>query len=276
MPRVDRRREGASSTLDPWQLNKLLSQAVSSDDIEKIVRSHGGTMNSVNCATALHRLARGGGASSAVEQSLCTITASTFEHEAGGVTARSLTSVAWAVGKLRLSDKRLLAALTARAAAQLAADALDAFGIANVAWALATLHTAAMSLLPMTLADKLLLAIGTAREMLSTLGMPSVRIECEGWKLSVEALNIIATAPDGTLTTSYECLRRRVAATTPQISSSVPKRKHADAQPRSEDCARRSSRQRLAPLNFWLGERVIYEPGGSASGPRIAGVLRTS
>jgi hypothetical protein len=51
-----------------------------------------------------------------------------------------------------------------------------------------------MSLLPMTLADKLLLAIGTAREMLSTLGMPSVRIECEGWKLSVEALNIIATA----------------------------------------------------------------------------------
>ncbi|KOO28974.1 kynurenine 3-monooxygenase and related flavoprotein monooxygenase [Chrysochromulina tobinii] len=102
-------------------------------------------MNSVNCATALHRLARGGGASSAVEQSLCTITASTFEHEAGGVTARSLTSVAWAVGKLRLSDKRLLAALTARAAAQLAADALDAFGIANVAWALATLHTAAMS-----------------------------------------------------------------------------------------------------------------------------------
>jgi hypothetical protein len=112
--------------------------------------------------------------------------------------------------------------------------------------------------------------------MLSTLGMPSVRIECEGWKLSVEALNIIATAPDGTLTTSYECLRRRVAATTPQISSSVPKRKHADAQPRSEDCARRSSRQRLAPLNFWLGERVIYEPGGSASGPRIAGVLRTS
>ena len=145
MPRVDRRREGASSTLDPWQLNKLLSQAVSSDDIEKIVRSHGGTMNSVNCATALHRLARGGGASSAVEQSLCTITASTFEHEAGGVTARSLTSVAWAVGKLRLSDKRLLAALTARAAAQLAADALDAFGIANVAWALATLHTAATS-----------------------------------------------------------------------------------------------------------------------------------
>jgi hypothetical protein len=136
--------------------------------------------------------------------------------------------------------------------------------------------SAAMSLLPMTLADKLLLAIGTAREMLSTLGMPSVRIECEGWKLSVEALNIIATAPDGTLTTSYECLRRRVAATTPQISSSVPKRKHADAQPRSEDCARRSSRQRLAPLNFWLGERVIYEPGGSASGPRIAGVLRTS
>jgi hypothetical protein len=135
---------------------------------------------------------------------------------------------------------------------------------------------AAMSLLPMALADKLLLAIGTAREMLSTLGMPSVRIECEGWKLSVEALNIIATAPDGTLTTSYECLRRRVAATTPQISSSVPKRKHADAQPRSEDCARRSSRQRLAPLNFWLGERVIYEPGGSASGPRIAGVLRTS
>ena len=129
--------------MDPWQLNKLLSQAVSSDDIEKIVRSHGATMNSVNCATALHRLARGGGASSSVEQSLCTITASTFEREAGGVTARSLTSVAWAVGKLRLSDKRLLAALTARAAAQLAADALDAFGIANIAWALATLHTAA-------------------------------------------------------------------------------------------------------------------------------------
>ena len=134
--------------MDPWQLNKLLSQAVSSDDIEKIVRSHGATMNSVNCATALHRLARGGGASSSVEQSLCTITASTFEREAGGVTARSLTSVAWAVGKLRLSDKRLLAALTACAcaAAQLAADALrDAFGIANVAWALAMLHTAATS-----------------------------------------------------------------------------------------------------------------------------------
>ena len=50
--------------------------------------------------------------SSSVEQSLCTITASSFEREAGGVTARSLTSMAWAVGKLQLSDKRLLAALT--------------------------------------------------------------------------------------------------------------------------------------------------------------------
>ena len=132
------------------------------------------------------------------------------------------------------------------------------------------------SRLPMTVADKLLLAIETARELLTSMGMPSVRIECEGWKLSVEALNIFATAPDGTLTTSYECLRRRVAATTPQISSSVPKRKHADAQPRSEDCARRSSRQRLTPLDFWRGERVVYEQDGSVSGLRIAGVLRTS
>ena len=150
MPRVDARKVASgqiqAASLDPWALNKLLSRTSTSDEIATIVGGHGGAMNSVNCATALHRLARGGATERGeLERTLCGLTANILEREAGRVTARSLTSIAWAVGKLRLSDAGLLAALTSRAAAQLEARALDAFGIANVAWALATLYMAATS-----------------------------------------------------------------------------------------------------------------------------------
>ena len=153
MVRVDRRKHGeassssAATTTDLRALNAQLAQAATPEEIEALVRTHCAVMNSVNVATALHRLAKcrparskGGG----MEALLCARTAAVLAG-AENVTPRSLTSIAWAVGKLRLSDAPLLAALVAQASAQLARGGLDAFGIANVAWALATLYTAATS-----------------------------------------------------------------------------------------------------------------------------------
>ena len=124
------------------QLNQQLARG-GPEEICALVREHSGVMNSVNCATALHRLAKGApvAAAAGVEALLCSRTARVLGTEK--VTPRSLTSIAWAVGKLRLSHAALLGALTSTAAAQLASGALDAFGIANVAWALATQHAAA-------------------------------------------------------------------------------------------------------------------------------------
>ena len=132
-------------------LNWQITQAYGRDEIAALVLEHADTMNSINCATALHRLAKGGSIDATavnvdqqLEELLSALTARVLEQESD-VTPRSLTSIAWAVGKLRLSDAALLAALAAQAAAALERDTLDAFGIANVAWALATLHSATSS-----------------------------------------------------------------------------------------------------------------------------------
>ena len=68
--------------------------------------------------------------------------AATVLRDEGQVTGHSLTSIAWAVGKLQLAHPVLLASLTEQVRAQLRRNALDAFGVANVAWALATLREA--------------------------------------------------------------------------------------------------------------------------------------
>jgi len=152
-------------------LNAELARA-SRDQILALVVERHQAFNSVNCATALHRLAKAtptepklggtdahwkrswgaaakaaeaGGAQDAreAESLLCARTAVVLRADDEAVTARSLTSIAWAVGRLGLSDAGLLDAIAAQATAQLEARALDAYGIANVAWALATLHASA-------------------------------------------------------------------------------------------------------------------------------------
>jgi 16S rRNA G1207 methylase RsmC len=155
-------------------LNGELARA-GRDRILQLVREQGDSFNSVNCATALHRLAKAapaepkaggtdarwkrswsvaimaaeagvdaGPAACAAETALCDRTAAVLRS--GGdddVSARSLTSIAWATGRLGLSHPDLLVAIAAQAGTQLRRGSLDAYGIANVAWALATLHHAA-------------------------------------------------------------------------------------------------------------------------------------
>ncbi|KAL3919870.1 MAG: hypothetical protein SGPRY_005473, partial [Prymnesium sp.] len=101
-------------------------------------------MNSVNCATAFHGLAKGaspGGKSHASQayEVLAARTAAVLTCEEF-VTSRSLTSIVWAMGKLRLTNSALVAAVTMHIKSHLSRGALDGFGVANVAWALANLH----------------------------------------------------------------------------------------------------------------------------------------
>ena len=157
-----------------WQRQRELNGKLahgSRQEIYDLVAAHVHELNSVNVATALHRLAKcapaatvglgqtdarwkkawAAAVSSAVEPApdqqevrlaaLCGRAASVLREERG-VTSRSLTSIAWAVGKLKLAHAGLLASLTEQAGAQLKRGALDAFGVANVAWALATLREA--------------------------------------------------------------------------------------------------------------------------------------
>lgn len=164
-------RKGAGGADDQRALNAQLARAVDRAEINQLVLQHCAEFNSVNCATALHRLAKCAPSSSsslaatdahwkkswsaaakasaakatsssedaAVEDLLCRRCVTLLE-EGSEVTARSLTSIAWATGKLKLAHAPLCAAFSAQAAIQVARGGLDAFGIANVAWALATLH----------------------------------------------------------------------------------------------------------------------------------------
>ena len=79
------------------------------------------SMNSVNLATALHRLARCAAGNDSVDapllDALCeragrALHPSTCTEK---ITARSLTSIAWAIGKLQLSHAGLLEAFGAQA-----------------------------------------------------------------------------------------------------------------------------------------------------------------
>ena len=155
------------------ELNSQLARAADRAEINQLVLQHSAAFNSVNCSTALHRLAKCAPASSSslaatdahwkkswsaaakatsaeatsssddakVEALLCRRCVEVLE-DGSEVTARSLTSIAWATGKLKLAHIPLRAAFSSQATAQLSRGGLDAFGIANVAWALATLHTA--------------------------------------------------------------------------------------------------------------------------------------
>ena len=119
-------------------------------EIAEIVKQHAGIMNNVNCATALHRLAKAAATSkpdASLLEVLCARTATTLVREHDSITPRSLTSIVWAVGKFRLMSSPLLTAVLTQARALLVRGAgeLDPFGIANVAWALANVHQSATS-----------------------------------------------------------------------------------------------------------------------------------
>ena len=121
-------------------------------EIETLVLEQADEMNSVNCATALHGLAKAVSMTTSATKSrttdarerLAERTAAALVQEEK-VTSRSLTSIMWAVGKLRLTTPRLISVTTMHASAHLTKGTLDAFGIANVAWALANLHLSATS-----------------------------------------------------------------------------------------------------------------------------------
>ena len=172
------------------QLNAELARGDASA-IRTLVRSRCAEFNSVNCATALHRLAKAapasarlggsdahwkrswaaaakaaGGEPSSAEAAEAAEAAALLRERTAAVlasseevSARSLTSIAWAVGRLSGGAGKgggggggggsaatlspLLDAIAARARALLASGALDAYGVANVAWAIASLHAAA-------------------------------------------------------------------------------------------------------------------------------------
>lgn len=178
MVRVDRRKAAAAhdpaTVVDQRALNAQLAHAHDHAEIHRLVLTHSATFNVVNCATALHRLAKCAPAAATqlaatdahwkkswalaakatsaeatsadedakVEALLCCRCATVLEAGSEEVSARSLTSIAWATGKLKLGHAPLRSALTSQALLQCARGDLDAFGIANVAWALATLHSA--------------------------------------------------------------------------------------------------------------------------------------
>ena len=126
---------------DPRALNGSLLQLSTPAAILAFASEHASALNSVNCATALHRLAKQGATASAAFAPLVARTASVLRSDARHVTARSLTSIAWASAKLQLDDAGLWAAVSASAASLL--PSLDAYALANVAWALATVRRVA-------------------------------------------------------------------------------------------------------------------------------------
>lgn len=181
MVRVDRRKANAPphaegpppSAADQRALNSEIARAADRASINQLVLLHSSTFNSVNCATALHRLAKCAPAATTqaatdahwkkswtlaakatsakatstdedaeVEALLCGRCATVLGAGSEEVSARSLTSIAWATAKLKLGHAQLRTALTSQASLQVAHGGLDAFGIANVAWALATLSSA--------------------------------------------------------------------------------------------------------------------------------------
>ena len=118
---------------NPVELNRQLCRA-SARELLALVGEASTWMNSVNCATALHRLAKAETPPASDLGTLCDRTAAVLRSEAR-LTVRSVASIAWAVGKLRISHDPLLAALTSAAHARV--RSLDGCALANVAWALA-------------------------------------------------------------------------------------------------------------------------------------------
>lgn len=118
---------------NPVELNRQLCRA-SARELLALVGEASTWMNSVNCATALHRLAKAETPPASDLGTLCDRTAAVLRSEAR-LTGRSVASIAWAVGKLRISHEPLLAALTSAAHARV--RSLDGCALANVAWALA-------------------------------------------------------------------------------------------------------------------------------------------
>ena len=126
---------------DPRALNGSLLQLSTPAAILAFASEHASALNSVNCATALHSLAKQGATASA------RVRAAGRAHRVRAALgraprdARSLTSIAWASAKLQLDDAGLWAAVSASAASLL--PSLDAYALANVAWALATVRRVA-------------------------------------------------------------------------------------------------------------------------------------
>ena len=118
---------------NPVELNRQLCRA-SARELLALVGEASTWMNSVNCATALHRLAKAETPPASDLGTLCDRTAAVLRSEAR-LTGRSVASIAWAVGKLRISHDPLLAALTSAAHARV--RSLDGCALANIAWALA-------------------------------------------------------------------------------------------------------------------------------------------
>ena len=149
MVRVDKRKPGAppteahnqrfhastKPTAQQRQLNGQISAAGgNAAALAALVRENIDIMNSVNVATALHQMAKHASADAPpadeiLHSRLAARTAVVMAREKTDVTPRSLTSIVWAMGKLRLFDARLRAEVIAHAASQLQRGMLDPFGM---------------------------------------------------------------------------------------------------------------------------------------------------
>ena len=121
------------------QLAAQLAAARTEATLFSLVCDHATRMNSIHCATALHRWAKcssvlaGKAPDCTPFRMLCARTADLL-HADCSLTARSLTSIAWAVGKLQLADVRIHEGLVRRARVALSAAKLDGCALANLAW----------------------------------------------------------------------------------------------------------------------------------------------
>ena len=108
----------------PFQFGQLRDGAAPAGKARASNARDGGGSSGIadEAATSLHAL-------------LAARTAAVMSREQADVTPRSLTSIVWAMGKLRLFDTRLRDEMASHAASQLTRGLLDPFGIANVAWA---------------------------------------------------------------------------------------------------------------------------------------------
>lgn len=150
------------------KINQRLAAAgpTNPGEISAIVTEHIGIFNSVNVATALHQLAKSVNRSadnpvaqqhdSSVHEQLGARAALVLAQEGQSVTPRSLTSIVWAMGKLRILDGELLNVVIDLVTTMMNGGLLDAFGLANVAWTLATLHqhSAGSSVETVTLSER--------------------------------------------------------------------------------------------------------------------------
>jgi hypothetical protein len=131
--------------MNPRCINSDILQCKGIQDIQLVVSRNVDKFNSINCSTALHRLALFGvpDSEAASLSTLVQRTVQVMSDQSEQLTAKTLSSIAWAIAKIfplqrSLVNTDIVPVLFSRIAVQIAT--FDACGIAQVVWAMATLR----------------------------------------------------------------------------------------------------------------------------------------